>query len=398
MSDAFEPAGDHEPEAAAARRPGVSMWVLLLLLGAVAALLYRYRVPIERDLFADAAPRAVTPRGSLSDAETSQVAIFEAASPSVAHIRSGVIQAGDRLGLTITEIPTGNGTGFLWDDAGHIVTNFHVVRDMQRGGVATVVMSDYSTYRATFVGAAPSKDLAVLKISVPAGATLRPLPVGTSDDLKVGQNVYAIGSPFGLEQTFTTGIVSATGRMIAADDGTPIEGVIQTDAAINPGNSGGPLLDSAGRLIGVNTAIAGESGTNAGVGFAIPVDTVNEFVPALIRDGAVEKAGLGVFLVPPADVAGVPGLDAYARLPGAMVRAVTPNSAAEEAGLRGISIEGGGMTPGDVIEAVDGDPVVDVASLQGRLAAASVGDRVVLRILRNGERLEVPVTLRPLGN
>ena len=224
-----------------------------------------------------------------------------------------------------------------------------------------------------------------------------PIPVGTSADLKVGQNVYAIGSPFGLEQTFTTGIVSAVGRTIGGAENTPIEGVIQTDAAINPGNSGGPLLDSAGRLIGVNTAIAGTSGTNAGVGFAIPVDTVNEYVPELIRNGRVERAGLGVVLMEPGNVGDADAIEGYDGV-GAMVRAVTPGSAAEEAGLRGIRVGDERFIPGDIIEAIDGVIVADVRAVIATLRPARVGDRVVLRILRDGERLELPVTLRALGN
>ena len=376
----------------------MSIYVLLLLLVALAALLFRYRVPIARDLnVADATARVVEARGELAPAEQSQIAVFEAASPSVVHIRSGMIRPGDQMGFTLSEVPTGNGTGFVWDDRGYVVTNFHVVEGLARGdGIATVVLNDYTTYRATLVGAAPESDLAVLKITVP-NAALVPIPVGTSADLKVGQNVYAIGSPFGLEQTFTTGIVSAVGRTIGGAENTPIEGVIQTDAAINPGNSGGPLLDSAGRLIGVNTAIAGTSGTNAGVGFAIPVDTVNEYVPELIRNGRVERAGLGVVLMEPGNVGDADAIEGYDGV-GAMVRAVTPGSAAEEAGLRGIRVGDERFIPGDIIEAIDGVIVADVRAVIATLRPARVGDRVVLRILRDGERLELPVTLRALGN
>ena len=397
-----EVAADDRPSpgtAAAGERSSVSTWVLLLMLCVVAGVLYRYRVPIERELLdRDADARAVTPRGDLAAGERSQIEVFEAASPSVVHIRNGLLLPGDRFGLTTNERTTGNGTGFVWDDRGYIVTNFHVVEDLVRGnGVATVVLSDFTTFRATLVGAAPDKDLAVLKIAVP-NAALVPITVGSSDDLRVGQNVYAIGSPFGLEQTFTTGIVSALGRIIAGADGSPINDVIQTDAAINPGNSGGPLLDSAGRLIGMNTAIAGNSNTNAGVGFAIPVDTINRYVPDLIRNGKIETAGLGVVMIGPRELARLARQGDFAGLPGPMIRAVMPGSAAEAAGLRGVEIEGGRIIPGDVILAIDDVPVTDVAAVQSVLRPMRVGDDVVITIRREGQRLELPVTLRPLGN
>ena len=208
------------------------------------------------------------------------VELFERTSPSVVYITT-LARRSDWLGRTAGEIPQGTGTGFVWDEDGHVITNAHVIRG---GNAVEVVMADQSTYDAELVGWSASHDLAVLRIDAPSSA-LRPVFIGDSDALRVGQGAYAIGNPFGLSATLTTGIVSALGRRIQGLDGTPIEDVIQTDAAINTGNSGGPLLDSDGRLIGVNTAIASPSGTSAGVGFAVPVNTVSRVVPQIIETG-----------------------------------------------------------------------------------------------------------------
>ena len=195
--------------------------------------------------------------------------------------------------MDVTEIPQGTGSGFVWDQDGHIVTNFHVV---QEGDRANVTLNDGSTYPATIVGTTPDKDIAVLKIDAPPQKLL-PLPIGQSSNLKVGQKVLAIGNPFGLDQTLTTGVISGLGREIKSVSGRPIHDVIQTDASINPGNSGGPLLDSSGRLIGINTAIYSPSGANAGIGFAVPVDTVNQIVPQLMKFGKITRPGLGISIL-----------------------------------------------------------------------------------------------------
>ena len=212
-------------------------------------------------------------------------------SPSVVYITTQSVVR-DRFTMNVLEIPQGTGSGFIWDQQGHIVTNFHVIREANR---AEVMLADKSTFQAELVGVAPDRDLAVLRIDAEPDR-LRPIPLGTSSDLEVGQKVFAIGSPFGLDQTLTTGVISGLGRQIESIGGRTIEGVIQTDAAINPGNSGGPLLDSSGRLIGVNTAIFSPSGVYAGVGFAVPADIVNRIVPDLIRYGKVNRPGLGVQL------------------------------------------------------------------------------------------------------
>jgi S1-C subfamily serine protease len=228
----------------------------------------------------EASPRPVTPRGALAADEVAHIELFKRTGPSVVHITTLATQR-DMFSMNVQQVPRGTGTGFVWDDAGHIVTNFHVI---QGGTGVRVTLADQSSQDAQLVGAFPDRDLAVLKIT-PAKDKLPPLAIGSSRDLQVGQRVYAIGNPFGLDQTLTTGIVSALNREIESFNQRTIRGVIQTDAAINPGNSGGPLLDSAGRLIGVNTQIASPSGASAGIGFAIPVDEVNRIVPRLIRDG-----------------------------------------------------------------------------------------------------------------
>src|SRR5439155_4205299 len=234
-----------------------------------------------------AQPRPIAPAGDLAEDEKATISLFKQSSHSVVHITTSEIGR-DYFTLNETELATGTGSGFIWDEQGHVVTNYHVVEDASR---CKVTLADQTTWDAALVGEAPDKDLAVLKISAPAGR-LRPLLIGTSSDLEVGQKAFAIGNPFGLDQTLTTGIISGVGRRIAARNGRMIDGVIQTDAAVNPGNSGGPLLDSRGRLIGVNTAIYSPGGASAGIGFAIPVDTVQRIVPQILRHGRVIRPSL----------------------------------------------------------------------------------------------------------
>ena len=243
----------------------------------------------------DAAPRPITARGPLKADELADVELFRRTSPSVVHITSLGVQR-DMFSMNAQAVPRGTGTGFVWDDGGHIVTNFHVI---QGANGARVTLADQSSYEAQLVGAFPDRDLAVLRIEAPK-EKLPPIALGTSKELQVGQRVYAIGNPFGLDQSLTTGIVSALNREIESFNSRTIRGVVQTDAAINPGNSGGPLLDSAGRLIGVNTQIASPSGASAGIGFAIPADEVNRIVPRLIKDGRFLRPALGVTAGPAA--------------------------------------------------------------------------------------------------
>jgi S1-C subfamily serine protease len=329
-----------------------------------------------------AAARAVAPRGELAPAEKSTIALFRQASPSVLHITAISVQR-DLFTLNLYQIPEGTGSGFIWDNGGNIITNFHVI---QNADVAQVTLGDQTTWKARRVGVAPDKDIAVLRIDAPANR-LQPIPIGTSKDLQVGQSVFAIGNPFGLDQSLTTGVISALGREIESVTRRPIQGVIQTDAAINPGNSGGPLLDSAGRLIGVNTAIYSPSGASAGIGFAIPVDTVNRIVAELIRSGKVTRPGIGVQLAEEqiADRLGVKGI---------LVVDVMPGSAAARAGIRPTRREGSGRVRlGDVITAVDGKKVESPNELFILLENYKVGDVVNISLLRDGKNFQTKVTL-----
>ena len=238
-----------------------------------------------------AVSRPVEARGDLASDEQNTIDIFRYSAPSVVYITSIALRR-DFFSLNAYEIPQGTGSGFIWDKQGRVVTNYHVISDANR---LEVTLADHSTWKAVLVGAAPDRDLAVLQISAPADK-LRPISIGESKNLLVGQKVYAIGNPFGLDQTLTTGIVSALGREISSATGRTIHDVIQPDAAINPGNSGGPLLDSAGRLIGVNTAIYSPSGASSGIGFAVPVGEVNRVVPQIISKGKMIRPGLGITL------------------------------------------------------------------------------------------------------
>jgi len=332
---------------------------------------------------AAAAPRAITPRGPLAADEQANNDVFKRVSPSVVHITTLETQR-DMFSMNVMQVPRGTGTGFVWDDKGHIVTNFHVI---QGGSGARVTMSDQSTFPAKLVGAFPDRDLAVLKIDAPA-AKLPPIAVGSSRELIVGQRVYAIGNPFGLDQTLTLGIVSALNREIESFNGRTIRGVVQTDAAINPGNSGGPLLDSAGRLIGVNTQIASPSGASAGIGFAIPVDEVNRIVPRLIRDGRFVRPALGV-------TAGPTNLAQALRLPkGVAIVQVGANTPAARAGLQAFRRDrNGDVVAGDVITAINDEPVADLDDMLSHLERRAPGDGVTLTVWRSGQTRKQAVTL-----
>ncbi len=338
-----------------------------------------------------AEPRPVTARGSLAEDEQSTIELFRQVSPSVVYITTTKkMVRRDMFSLNVLEIPQGSGSGFIWDGQGHIVTNFHVIRKaIETEGSAQVMLDDNRTFDAQLVKAEPEKDLAVLKID-PGGTKLTPIPIGTSHDLEVGQKVFAIGNPFGLDQTLTTGVISGLGRQIRSVAGQPIKGVIQTDAAINPGNSGGPLLDSAGRLIGVNTAIFSPSGAYAGVGFAVPVDTVNEIVPDLIAHGRVVRPGLGV------EIAERP-VTRQLGVSGALVLRVTEGSAAAKAGIRPPTINSAGrIRLGDLIVALDGQPVESRSGLIALLRKHEVGDKVTITVVRDGRRRDIEVTLQAL--
>jgi S1-C subfamily serine protease len=328
------------------------------------------------------APRAVSSRAELWPDERSTIGLFRQASPAVVNITAIGVQR-DLFTLNLYQIPQGTGSGFVWDTKGNIITNFHVI---QNAAAAQVTLADQSNWKAQVVGVAADKDLAVLRIDAPADR-LRPIPVGTSKELQVGQSVFAIGNPFGLDQSLTTGVISALGREIDSVTRRPIQGVIQTDAAINPGNSGGPLLDSAGRLIGVNTQIYSPTGASAGIGFAIPVDTVNRIVPELIRSGKIIRPGLGVELAEE-QIAKKIGVN------GVLIVDVMRGGPAAKAGMRPTRRESSGrVILGDVITAIEGKRVESPNDLFLILENHQVGDTVTVALLRDGKTVQTKVTL-----
>jgi S1-C subfamily serine protease len=340
----------------------------------------------ERSAVTRPASRPVTPRGPLLATEQATVALFEKARASVVYI-STQTQVMDRWTRNVFNVPRGTGSGFIWDPNGHIVTNRHVVAG---ASAARVRLNDGRDLDASLVGVSAAHDLAVLKVNLSTMPDA--LPLGSSADLRVGQSTFAIGNPFGLDWTLTTGIVSALDRSLPTEDGRSlVEHLIQTDAAINPGNSGGPLLDSAGRLIGVNTVIYSPSGASAGVGFAIPVDTVNRVVPQLIASGRYVRPALGIEIDD--------GLNQLITerlgVAGVVILRTSPGSAARAAGLRGTrSQRDGTIVAGDIILAVNGHAIESVARLQSRLDNYDVGETVKLTVLRDTQRIDVPVRLQ----
>ena len=342
--------------------------------------------PLENDFFrTPAEPRAVTARGDLAADEKNTIELFKNTSPSVVYITTIAVRR-DMFSLNAVEIPQGTGSGFIWDEKGRVVTNYHVVADASR---LEVTMADHSTWKAVLVGAAPDKDLAVLQIEAPAHL-LQPIPVGESKDLQVGQKVFAIGNPFGLDQTITSGIISALGREIKAITGRTIRDMIQTDAAINPGNSGGPLLDSAGRLIGVNTAIFSPSGAYAGIGFAVPVGEINRVIPQLISNGRLIRPGIGASL---ADARLVKRLG----IEGVLVLGVQQNGPAHKAGLRPTKQYGNEIVLGDIITGIGGHQVRSYDDIRNEIEQYAVGDQVVVNILRDGTPAELNLRLTILS-
>jgi S1-C subfamily serine protease len=321
-------------------------------------------------------------RADLTSDEIEIINLFEIAAPSVVFITTTNVRK-DYWSRNITEIPRGTGSGFIWDKQGHIVTNFHVVEGANR---ITVTLSDKSSWEAELIGSAPNKDLAVLKIDAPKDLLFN-IPLGRSDNLRVGQDVLAIGNPFGLDQTLTTGIISALGREIQSIGGRPIREVIQTDAAINPGNSGGPLLDSRGQLIGVNTAIYSPSGAYAGIGFSIPVDAVNWVVPDLINYGEIKRPVLGVELASMQINQQIPG-------GGIMIVGVSPGDAAEKAGIKGVSRDRkGNIVLGDIIKQMDDQKINSNNDLILALENYEPGDTISLKIIRDEKEMDFKLQL-----
>lgn len=334
----------------------------------------------EKEINTPAASTDLPLPDKLNSAELATIRLFEQAAPSVCFITTSNYKR-SYYSRNVTEIPRGSGSGFVWDVEGHVITNFHVVQGAHR---VQVTLADHSNWEAEVVGVAPGKDLAVLKISAPA-EVLTPLPVGTSENIRVGQSVYAIGNPFGLDQTLTTGVVSALGREIESVSGLPIRGAIQSDAAINPGNSGGPLLNSSGKLIGVNTAIYSPSGASAGIGFSIPVDVVKWVVPDLIQYGKVTRPTLGVELTRP-----------LKDIKGALVYNVVPDGPAANAGIQPTLVDNyGRIKLGDIITAIDNISITNNNDLILALENYEVGDKVIVHLLRGEEATKVELNLAP---
>jgi S1-C subfamily serine protease len=371
-------------EATPTRDSHITKVLAVLLLLVAAALVYTVvKQRQSKNQFTSYEPRPIAQRpDKLGADEQTTIDVFEKFSRSVVHITS-LASRRDRITMDVTEIPQGTGSGFVWDQDGHIVTNFHVV---QEGDRANVTLNDGSTYPATIVGTTPDKDLAVLKIDAPPQKLL-PLPLGQSSNLKVGQKVLAIGNPFGLDQTLTTGVISGLGREIKSVSGRPIQDVIQTDASINPGNSGGPLLDSSGRLIGINTAIYSPSGANAGIGFAVPVDTVNQIVPQLMKFGKLTRPGLGISIL--ADQ-----IAQQNRIDGVVVLQVAPSGAADVAGLVGAKSSTSGAEINDVIVGIDKAEIHHANDLYKALDTHKVGDVVDVEVENHGKRRTAKVTLQ----
>ncbi len=341
------------------------------------------------------APPASPPRTALDSGidlaeelmpdERRDIEVFRRAAPSVVYINSIAVRQ-NPLSFDVAKIPQGTGSGFVWDRNGHVVTNFHVA---EAGQELSVVLADRSEWPARVVGVAPDKDLAVLKIDAPT-EKLTPLPVGDSSDLLVGQRVYAVGNPFGLDNTLTVGVVSALGRELQSPSGRTIRDVIQTDAAINPGNSGGPLIDSHGRLIGVNTAIYSPSGANAGIGFSVPVDTVKRLVPQLIATGRAVQPGIGVSILSD-------DLARRSEVEGVVIRSVQPRGPAARAGLEGLRRTARGWALGDLIVAVNGRPVKTIDEMAQVFEDAGVGAVVTLTVARDGKERAVELELIDLS-
>ncbi len=354
-------------------------WVIVGLAIVMAVAIFQ-RYSDQRQLM-ESRPRTVEPRGDLANFEKATIDIFNSASPSVAYIFT---ENAVRGFFGTREVRQGAGSGFLWDDKGHVVTNYHVIEGAQR---IQVRMNDGKAIEASYVGGTQDYDLAVIRLrNTPAN--ILPIPVGSSGDLKVGQAVFAIGNPFGLSRTLTTGVISALDRRLPTAAGREVVGVIQTDAAINPGNSGGPLIDSAGRLIGVNTAIISGSGNSAGIGFAVPADVVNLVVPQLISKGKVPRPGIGIVAL--SEEAG-----ASLGVVGVVIDRIMPNGSADKAGLIGIDYRK--RVLGDIILAIDGQEVNNIVDLVRVMQKYEIGQSMTLTVKRGDKEREVQVAIMDIS-
>ncbi|WP_257312715.1 S1C family serine protease [Geothrix fuzhouensis] len=344
---------------------------------------------------AHAAPRAVAQRPPLSTEERNTIRRFKEAKPSVVYV-SAIFPVQDLRTLDITKIPTGTGTGFVWDEWGHVVTNHHVITVEEQGkrigdvNEVEVTLADGKTYKGRVIGTSFAYDISVLQVFAPLNA-MRPIPIGRSSDLQVGQAVTAIGNPFGLDHTLTKGVISALGREIATGYNTHILNVIQTDAAVNPGNSGGPLLDSGGRLVGMNTAIAAATGASVGIGFAIPVDTLNRVVPLLIARGRLEPPSMGFVTMGSYEAQQVFGITR-----GLVIREVDADSPAGRAGLKPLEVDAEGRVKamGDILLAYQGRQIESEGQFMAMLELEAPADEVVFDVLREGRVIKVTLNLK----
>jgi len=342
--------------------------------------------PSASDLLHAATPKPVdiSQRQDLTPEEKGTIAIFRHNNPSVVYI-STIKRVLNVWTRDISEVPNGTGTGFLWDKQGHIITNYHVVLNNK---TARIRLNNKKTYTAKVIGISKRHDIAVLKIQGEKNLP-RKIQPGKSNSLIVGQKVYAIGNPFGLEHTLTTGIISALGRTIK-NKTLDLDDLIQTDAAINPGNSGGPLLDSAGRLIGMNVAIYSPSGASAGIGFAIPVDKINRVVPNIIKNGRYVRPHVGFNANDTANKVLLKELG----IKGVLILEIEPNSPADKAGLIDSKLINGDLVLGDVITSIDNKPIENVNDFLDIIEQHKINDTIMLGIIRAGKtQLKVPLFL-----
>jgi S1-C subfamily serine protease len=372
----------------------LAAWTLVVVLAGVSACKAKPAdvapltepVPAPNAVAANPVPIVPLTSGARIEDERNTIAVFRAASASTVFVTQKRLVV-DRFWGTAVEVPAGSGSGFVWDQNGHIVTNFHVVDGAR---TLTVRLQGEASYDARVIGIEPRKDIAVLKIDAPKDQ-LVPIRVAPAKSaLEVGQKAIAIGNPFGLDHTLTTGIISALGRQVDGAGGVTIRDMIQTDAAINPGNSGGPLLDSSGQLIGMNTMIFSKSGTSAGIGFAVPSTTIARIVPQIIRSGKVEQIGLGIQLDP------AQRLEKRSGIRGVIVMSVIPGGSAEKAGLRGLTETDRGLVLGDVITGIDGTQIDDYDALYNTLDGKKAGDKVKVELLRNKTKAQVDMELQLL--
>jgi S1-C subfamily serine protease len=366
-------------------------WLVIVLILLVGVLLFKSVVDTFRNQH-DYSGRVVTPRGELAADELSTIEVFEKASPSVVNVRTKGYQQTFDGSVAAREFSSG--TGLIWDEDGRIITNLHVVRDwlVRPGAGLEVQLADSKVYDAEFVGAVSKHDIAVLQINAEP-SQLVPITLGSSDDLKVGQKVLAIGNPFGFDRTLSTGVIGGLDRTVGTDDSNVLAGMIQTDAAINPGNSGGPLLDSAGRLIGVNSAIVSTSGASAGLGFAVPVNDVHQSVVRILRESASDPTpSMGVAILD-IETARANGIPEHMLAGGLVVLAVYPGTPAAASGLQGCRRRGYSVYIGDQITAIEGHRVSTYDELKQLMSQFKAGDRITLDVVRDDRKLRVALTL-----